>query len=307
MDFFWMTATGLYRFWYRFFAGLLRSETNKSSLIAPPVNKIINQPSSSLILVEEVPSDEPVLEFKTLKSVVENRAVPTVEKKSIPAVSTLDQTLEPNEAAIVKCNTSLYKRNTKEFDSVLKVLPYGATVTIIKEEGSWANISYKNITGWVDRDNITTRISQTKPYFIIKEYCGPESENTKRLRLMINDVFFGGEAGLPLYPEEYIYYKLFSRGILLPASDKRPRRAGSWQKIFQGMKGAHISIRPKTGSILEYTTPEDEGRLAYIEAVFPDESISLSEVGVPESGYYNERMLSKEIWQELKPVFIQFS
>ena len=124
---------------------------------------------------------------------------------------------------------------------------------------------------------------------------------------MIADVFSGGEAGLPLHSEEYIYYKLFSRGIVLPDVEDRPRVAGSWQKLFKGVSGTHISVRPKTGSIMEYVTEEDEGHVAYVEAVFPDESISLSEVGIPTNGYYNERMLSKEVWQELKPVFLQFS
>jgi len=307
MDFFWSAATGLYRFWYRFFASILLPQTNQSSLIAPPVNKLINQAQNSLLLVEELPDDEKGSDFKTIKSVVADRAVPVVDKKAIPLSSTLEQSVEPNEAAIIKNNTPLYKRSTKEFDSVIKVLPYGALVSIVTEEGLWTQITYQNHTGWVKRDDITTRVAQTKPYFVIKEYCGPDAENTKRLRLVINDVFFGGEAGLALHPEEYIYYKLFTRGVILPPIDIRPRAAGLWQVIFKGVKGVHISVRPKTGSILEYTTPEEEGRLAYVEAVFPDESISLSEIGVPDLGYYNERMLSKEVWQELKPVFIQFS
>jgi hypothetical protein len=124
---------------------------------------------------------------------------------------------------------------------------------------------------------------------------------------MIADVFCSGEAGLPLHPEEYIYYKLFSRGIILPYTEVRPRLAGTWQKIFKGVSGAHISIKPKTGSVIEYVDSDDKGQLSYVEAVFPDESISLSEIGVTDMGYYNERMLSKEVWQELKPVFIQFS
>mgnify|MGYP000400181490 CR=1 FL=1 len=58
---------------------------------------------------------------------------------------------------------------------------------------------------------------------------------------------------------------------------------------------------------MEYVSDEDIGHLAYVEAVFPDESISCSEIGEPERGYYNERTLGKEVWQHLKPVFIQFT
>ena len=307
MEFFWVAATGLYRFWYRFFASLLLKENTRTSLIALPTDKIINTPNKSLILIEDISEPDAPSEFKTIKSVVENRITTTVEKGPSFLTTLHGQNQEPNEAAVIKSDTPMYTRNTKEFDSVIKLLPYGASVDIVSEEGSWTKIKYQDLVGWVERDNITTRVAQTKPYFIIKEYCGPENENTKRLRFIIRDVFFGEEAGLPLHPEEYIYYKLFTRGIIIPPVDIRPRLAGQWHKIFKGTPGAHISIRPKTGSVLENSTNDDEGRLAYVEAVFPDESISLSEVGVPEIGYYNERMLSKEVWQELKPVFIQFS
>ena len=308
MDTFWAAATSLYQFWYRFFSRLLLPETlTKASLIAP-ANKSVNPSLQSSIDIEQLEEGDTPAEFKTIKSVVENRLAPIVERKPIPLSTNLSHsTSEPREAVVTLLNTPMFQSSTKEFDGVIKSLPYGATLEILDEKRAWAQVKYQKLTGWVTRDAITTRVAQARPYFVIKEYCGPDSENTKRLRAMIADVFSGGEAGLPLHSEEYIYYKLFSRGIVLPDVEDRPRVAGSWQKLFKGVSGTHISVRPKTGSIMEYVTEEDEGHVAYVEAVFPDESISLSEVGIPTNGYYNERMLSKEVWQELKPVFLQFS
>jgi surface antigen len=76
---------------------------------------------------------------------------------------------------------------------------------------------------------------------------------------------------------------------------------------LRGTPGIHIGIMPKTGSIMEYMLQNDIGHLAYVEAVFPDERITLSEVNNPDHGIYNERTLTKEEWQALNPVFIQVS
>jgi surface antigen len=56
---------------------------------------------------------------------------------------------------------------------------------------------------------------------------------------------------------------------------------------------------------MEYMVTEDSGHLAYVESVFPDETLKLSEVGYPDSGIYNERVLTREEWKELKSIFIQ--
>lgn len=50
---------------------------------------------------------------------------------------------------------------------------------------------------------------------------------------------------------------------------------------------------------------DEVGHVAYVEAVFPDDTITISEVNFPDSGIYNERSLLKEEWKSLKPVFIQ--
>ena len=46
--------------------------------------------------------------------------------------------------------------------------------------------------------------------------------------------------------------------------------------------------------------------MAYVEAVFPDGTIQVSESDWPEDGIYSERTIVQEEWQKLSPTFIFF-
>lgn len=276
------------------------------SLIAPPQKTALRQ--RQMVAIEELPEseDNKPNTFTSIKDVVERLEIPNAHT-SKPAQPESVSTYQPTPMVVAVRTALLYKNPTREFDSVAREIPYGATVMVVAERGEWAEVTYGSQAGWVQRDELLSNQAQVRPYFIIKEYCGYEHESTERLRNIINDEFYGHASRLPLSPEEYVYYKLFVRGVVLPETDERPRQAGVWQKLFAGERGVHISVRPKTGSVMEYVTEEEEGRLGYVEAVFPDESISISEVGQPEVGFYNERTLGKEVWQHLKPVFITFT
>lgn len=282
-------------------------------LIAPPARKALpgrstDSAPAELQNEEDFDSFESELPtFKTLKDVVAERVPGTVlgGVRMAPVVTT--QMTHALEMVVGDVEVPLFSNPTKEFDSVIETLPYGAPVAVSKEQGNWSFVTYLKTSGWLEREHLVSHQAQVRPYFVIKEYCGADSDTTKRLRRMIQDEFNAGAAGLPLQSEEYAYYKLLVRGLALPSIKARPRQAGRWQTLFAGERGVHISVRPKTGSIMEYVDEDDIGHLAYIEAVFPDESISISEVGEPQSGYYNERILGKEVWQHLQPVFIQLS
>lgn len=285
--------------------------TPAKTLIAPPVSKAL--PARNQVLVEALPDGDEVEDgpstFRSLKSVVAAR-IPdavVVPETTASTTNTPTHTITGQPVVMAEDSVLLFQHPTKEFDAVQAVLPYGAEARLMREQGAWAEVSHGGKTGWVERDQLVSSQAQVRPYFVIKEYCGATAETTKRLRRMIGDEFYGGRAELPLQAEEYVYYKLFIRGVFIPNVTERPRQAGRWQKLFAGQRGVHISVRPKTGSVVEYVTEADEGRLAYVEAVFPDESVSLSEVGEPETGFYSERTLGKEVWQALSPVFIQFS
>lgn len=246
--------------------------------------------------------DEPVEEPASFRSIKE-----VVIERTAPAATENPEVIPSARLVVAVDQLPMYTRPTREFDTVLHTLPYGVTVTPTRSQGVWTEVRYLEWVGWVHREALVTEVAQVRPYFILKEYCPADAENTVRLRQLIDDVFSGARTEVPLQAEEYAYYRLFTRGVVPPEVQERPRRAGNWQRIYKGRPGVHVGVRPKTGSIMEYVDSDDIGRLAYVEAVFPDESISLAEVGYPHAGYYNERVLQQAEWHVLQPVFIQFS
>lgn len=294
--------TSFVAYWFRRMGG--GSEPTKA-LIAPPARKAL--PPRQQILIEEMPIESPDQGFTSIKEVMADHHPIATEVSSETAVVTEVGLTFQEELVVGARNVLLFMRPTKEFDAVQKKIPYGANLVVHEQRGNWAKVTYQESTGWVSRDTLVAHQAQVRPFFVIKEYCDQESDVTRRLRNVIEDEFCAGAAELPLHAEEYVYYRLLVRGIVLPRTAQRPRLAGTWQKIFSGERGVHIGVRPKTGTVMEYVDENEVGHVAYVEAVFPDESVSVSEVGDPHEGYYNERTLGKEVWQQLSPVFIQFS
>lgn len=87
----------------------------------------------------------------------------------------------------------------------------------------------------------------------------------------------------------------------------RPRTPGRWADILVHGGNAALSVQPKSGSVMEFFTDDSIGRLVFVEAVFPDGAIQTSEGNWPDEGVYNERVMKKEEWEALSPVFITFS
>lgn len=208
---------------------------------------------------------------------------------------------------VTAVNAPLYQQPVRELDTVIAEIPYGARVALGERQGTWRQVMYRNRAGWVSDEVVKTRAGECQPFFVNGEYCAADSGVTERTRLIINDVLYGGESGVPLSGEEYVYYRLLTHGVVPPAIEARPRRAGTWQHLFKGERGVHVTVRPKTRSVMEYIDQEAVGHVAYVQAVFPDETIHIAEVGYPQSGFYQERTLDQETWQALKPVFLQFT
>jgi len=201
--------------------------------------------------------------------------------------------------------TPMFLRATKEFDSVVAKLPYGAMVMVLEQNGRWARAVYNTFTGWILREDLVDRAAYVYPQFVLNEQNTAHDPNTIRIRAMLDDAFAGGVSELDLQAPEYVTYRLMRKGLTIPWPETRPRTPGLWHKILKGAAGVHIGVVPKTGSVMEYMLSEDTGHLAYVEAVFPDETINISEVHYPDRGIYNERVLTREEWMELKPLFIQ--
>jgi len=205
---------------------------------------------------------------------------------------------------IGELETYLYSDPVIAFDTALTKISYGQSVLVKKLGGRWAEVLFGEQPGWVLKDVLRERREDIHPQLMLDQVYGPGNPETIKLRACIDDEFGGARANLPLAPAEFVTYKLqqAKRSIVWPADG--PRVSGSWQKRLRGQVGIHISIVPATGSVMEYIV-EDFGYLGFVEAVFPDSSIKVLQVGIPEDGQYSERVMTKEEYRELRPVFIE--
>ncbi len=199
----------------------------------------------------------------------------------------------------------LFMNPTVEFDGVVNELVYGSMAMVLEEKGRFARVSIEGKEGWILRDDLVDRAAYVYPEFSVGEENNGEDPTTLRVRAVIDDIFHGGESEFSLQAGEYVYYKLVRKGLAIHWPDIHPRTPGIWHSILKGTQGITIGVIPKVGSMIEYTHVDEIGHLAYVEAVFPDETIVLSEANYPDRGIYNERTLTKEEWTALNPVFIR--
>lgn len=201
-------------------------------------------------------------------------------------------------------HTFLYTDPVVAFDSVVMELPYGELVYVQKLGGRWAHIKTQQYQGWVLKDVLAEQSRDVFPVFaedILYDAMHPE---VQKLRLCIDDAFGGTHVSVPLADVEYVTYKLTKKNKHIPWTSERPRTSGTWQKKLRGVQGIHMSVTPKTDSIMEYVR-DDIGHVCYVEAVFPDETLKINGVGLYTEGFFTELMLGKKEWIELRPVFIE--
>jgi hypothetical protein len=193
-----------------------------------------------------------------------------------------------------------------DFDAVIEVLPYGTAVTVIGYQGRFASVNRSNITGWVLKDDISPLKKDVWPTFVSGVMYDSTHDVTVKTRLLIADMFGAGSLALPMQAGEYITVRMKSEHRIIPWTRKRPRTAGNWAQLLRGVPGVHIGVSPKTDSIIEWKEEGGgEGRLGYVEAVAPDNAITIGLVGEGEAGYFTVKTMSEEIWRELRPVFIE--
>jgi hypothetical protein len=189
------------------------------------------------------------------------------------------------------------------FDVVIKQLHYGDQVRLLKLGGRWAYIRVDDCEGWIFKDALREQAKDVFPFLEEGQLYEAEHEETIKLRQTIGDAFCGARASLLLTDAEYVTYKLHQRGLSLPWHSERPRTPGIWQKKLRGRPGVHIGIKPQPYSVMEYII-DDIGYVGFVEAVFPDESLKISAVGLLGEGVYGEALMHKDQWKELRPVFI---
>ena len=136
-------------------------------------------------------------------------------------------------------------------------------------------------------------------------------QNTIKLRKIIKDEFGGGAHGWDLQCTEYVHYKAQQVGIAIQWPSDRPRHGGKWAAIFERNKLYKVLDTPKAGCAMSFTGGLRDlniGHVAFVEEVFKDESIKISEANWPPPGKYFERVLSKAEWKDkFKGRFIDFT
>ncbi len=198
----------------------------------------------------------------------------------------------------------IYKNPTIEFDSQIATIPFGELVMMYEPQGRFFRVSWNDIEGWVLRDDLVDRAVRVHPQFIVGQMNSVDHPNTAHVRTILNDIFGLNRSDFSLQAGEYVLYRLWKKNLRLTWPEVRPRVPGLWHTILRGVSDVHVGVIPKSGSIMEYMINSEIGHLAFVEAVFPDETISISEANYPDSGIYNERELDRGVWKELRPVFI---
>jgi len=200
--------------------------------------------------------------------------------------------------------TYFYQDPVLAFDSALKRLEYGTSVRLVSLQGRWAQVRIAGAVGWVFKDALVVQINAVYPSFVSGIRYDAQHPDTVKLRACIDDEFGGARGDHVLSPAEYVYYRLKQKKRLINWGDIRLRIPGTWQRKLKGSLGIYISIAPKTESVMEYIV-DDIGHLAFVEAVFPDGSMNITEIGKFDDNSYTEGILQPEQWRELRPVFIE--
>jgi hypothetical protein len=214
----------------------------------------------------------------------------------------------PKKNTIVYCaHERVPVRTTPDaaHDTEITTLSYGDMLMVLDAGEEWSYVAFKNKQGYVPTSALAHTAAEVYPDFEIDAENGPRSTNTVRLRYVIRDEFSASLNQLPLQAHEYVYYKLLRRGVEISWPDIRPRTPGSWTRILSLLDGITVGHMPTVGAIMEYTLPSGKAHLAYVEKVFPDLSIQISEADWPDRGIYNERVLVEEEWRALGATFIE--
>ncbi len=206
---------------------------------------------------------------------------------------------------ILSNEANVFQRPVWTFDGVLLRLPYSASVQVLGYEGRFARVEVENRFGFVLKDDLTSNVLDVFPQLQTGEIYSSNHPDTKKIRRIIKDEFFATEMFLPLQAIEFAVFRLKCEGRTISWPDIRPRLAGSWQNILKGRLGVQIGVMPKTGAIIEYTKSDGSGYVGYTKSVHVDESIVIEGIGRLIEGEYREEAVSKEQWQEWRPVWIQ--
>lgn len=193
-------------------------------------------------------------------------------------------------------------------DTKLGSFSFGDKVMAVRTVKGFVEVKTAAKCGWVEEGNLTEDINKVLPNFKPAFVYDYDDEEVVKLRRLLQDEVLGQYLNLPLQSLEFVLSVLKRKQIQISWPAERPRLPGSWKTILRGIKGVSMSLEPHTGAILEYAGDDGvSGFLGYVEAVRPDQSITLLSVGRVEEGEYRVEECTRDVWKEWRPVFISFT
>ena len=209
-------------------------------------------------------------------------------------------------------------------DNIIAKLVFRTKVEVIEENGDWVKVNAEGSAGWVSKfyleenspvalENLQKKevAQDVLPVFQNHEKNLATDANAMKLRKIINDEFGGGARRDDLQCVEYVHYKVQQMGITINWPKERPRNGGLWAGIFQRSGQYKVLDEPKAGCAMSFVGSLKNsvvGHVAFVEEVYQDGSIKVSEVNWPPPGVYSERILPKSQWKEkYQAKFIDFS
>ncbi len=230
----------------------------------------------------------------------------TVPHAHLESVITPRASRPSPKSTVMYCATSgapLRSDPSTGSDNIIAQVPFGAMIVAVSTENDWVHIFYKGMEGYVLLHDLTDRAAYVYPTLTIGEAYEAHDPHTERLRAVISDEFSYGDGDLSLQAEEYVTYKLLRQSMVIPWPVVRPRTPGTWRTLLQDAPSVTISTDPSPRSVIEWQG-DTRGHVAYVEAVFPDNTIQISEANYPDRGIYNERTMVESEWRAGNPVFL---
>lgn len=276
---------------------------------------VLGRDSTTTIVLETIPVTKQ-LPPRTVRESLAAGMVPTLIPETVtPPMAAVPPVLVPAQSFPLHEPIVMYVQNplgaasrvtpAVDFDTIQMTHPYGTAVSVSQFSGNYAHVLRGDVKGWLLKDDLTPHKNEVWP--VLREwvlYAAMTVEAVK-IRALIQDSFAGGALALPLQAGEYILFRLLNDNRTIVWPDDRPRLPGFWQSILKGVSGIHATIMPKTDTVMEWQSESDGGRLAYVEGVSPDNTITTTCVGLIVAGQYTRQIWTQDQWRELRPVFIQ--
>lgn len=232
--------------------------------------------------------------------------------------------MNKDQKVYVKEDDVNFRKQSESTDGTQK-MKKGQELIVMDEP--WIRVMKDGQQGWVRADYIseitpiTIQSSSSVVNLIVGQSNSVSTNNTRKIREVIKDVLNGAKNGYDLQCTEYVSYRLKTKlDIDINWPVQSGRNGGVWWKIFQDAKLYKVLSEPKANCAMCFTSGISSdsatnaiGHVAFVEEVFADGSVKISEANWPPKGQkpqgqYNERIISKDKWlNQYKAKFVDFT